>query len=125
MEPITTTKAPQAIGPYSQAMKAGNMIFCSGQIPMDPTTMEIVGKSIEEQTKQVFKNIRAVLAAENLTLHNIIKTSVFLDNMNDFSSMNKIYEQEFDGHKPARSCVEVSQNPRGVLVEIECIAIKE
>ena len=122
MRIINTQKAPEAIGPYSQAIKVDNMLFCSGQIPLDPKSMQIVGETIREQTLQVFKNIKAVLASQGLTLANIVKTSVFLSDMDNFTAMNQVYANEFGTHKPARSCVQVARNPKDVLIEIECIA---
>ena len=114
--------APAAIGPYCHAMKTGNLVFCSGQTPVDPKTMKVVGTTIEEQTEQVFNNISIVLEGMGLSLKNVVKSLVFLKDMNDFQAMNKVYEKRFDGHKPARSAIAVRQNPMDVLVEIECIA---
>ncbi len=121
---VTTPDAPAAIGPYSQAISVGNLVFCSGQIALDPVTMQIVGEDIETQTKQVFKNIRAVLKAENLTLSNIVKCTVFMKDLNDFAKMNTLYAEEFGTNKPARSTVQVARLPKDVLIEIECIAVK-
>ncbi len=114
--------APAAIGPYCHAMKVGNLVFCSGQTPVNPKTMKIVGNNIEEQTEQVFNNISIVLEGMGLSLKNVVKSLVFLKDMNDFQGMNKVYEKRFDGHKPARSAIAVKQNPLDALVEIECIA---
>ena len=122
MKIISTNDAPQAIGPYSQALDLGEFVFLSGQIPLDPQTMQMTGSNITEQTGQVFKNIQAVLKAAELDLSNVVKTTVFLAEMNDFVAMNAVYEQCFDGHKPARSAVEVARLPKDSLVEIECIA---
>lgn len=119
---IHTENAPQAIGPYSQAMTLDSLVFCSGQIPLDPVTMQITGQDIEAQTTQVLKNLSAVLTAAGSSLSDVAKTTVFLKNFDDFPKMNKIYEEFFSGNKPARSTVEVSRLPRDVLVEIECIA---
>jgi len=124
MKIISTENAPQAIGPYSQALDLGNFIFLSGQVPLDPTTMQITGDDISEQSEQVFKNIKAVLTAAGLSLDNVVKTTVFLKDMNDFSTMNAIYESNFGDHKPARSAVEVARLPKDSLVEIECIAVR-
>ena len=124
MKIISTENAPAAIGPYSQAIEAGGFIFCSGQIPMDPQSMEIVGDDIITQTKQVFKNLKGLLEAAGVSLNHVVKTSVFLDSMDDFVAMNNVYAEEFGDHKPARACVEVSKNPKGVLVEIECVVFK-
>lgn len=122
MKAITADHAPKAIGPYCHAVKTGNLLFCSGQVPLDPQTMQVVGDTIEEQTKQVFQNISAVLAAEGLALQNVVKSTVFLSNMDNFKGMNGVYADEFGNHKPSRSAVEVARLPLGVLVEIECIA---
>ena len=122
LKPVFTDKAPQPVGPYSQAMRVGDWLFCSGQIPLDPKTSEIVGQNIEEQSRQVFENIKAVLQAQNLDFTNIVKTMVFLTDMQEFTPFNQIYESYFAEHKPARSCVEVSALPKGVKVEVEVIA---
>ena len=122
MKIYSSEKAPKAIGPYSQAIRTGNLLFCSGQVPLDPETMNIVGENVEEQTAQVFKNIKGFLSDQGLTVQNVVKTMVFLKDMNDFTTFNGIYEAEFEGHKPARSCVEAARLPKDVLVEIECIA---
>lgn len=122
MESIIVNEAPKAIGPYCHAMKVGNLVFCSGQTPLDPDTMELVGTTIEEQTKRVLANISIVLAAVGLTLSNIVKTTVYLKDMNDFEGMNGIYEEIFAGHKPSRTTIAIKQNPLDALVEIECIA---
>jgi len=122
---VTTPDAPAAIGPYSQAISVGNLVFCSGQIALDPVTMQIVGEDIETQTKQVFRNIRAVLKAENLTLSNVVKCTVFMKDLNDFAKMNTLYAEEFGTNKPARSTVQVARLPKDVLIEIECIAVKQ
>ena len=122
MKIISTQNAPEAIGPYSQAIDTGDFIFLSGQIPLDPQTMQISGCSITEQTEQVFKNIRAVLQSAGLELDNVVKTTVFLADMNDFAEMNAVYEKSFGSHKPARSAIEAARLPKGALVEIECIA---
>lgn len=122
MRMVHTEKAPKAIGPYSQAVSVDKLLFCSGQIPLHPETMEIVGTDIEAQTQQVLRNMAAVLAAEGLTPSKVVKTTVFLKDFNDFSKMNAIYETFFAGHKPARSTVEVARLPKDVKVEIECIA---
>lgn len=123
MRPIHTDDAPAAIGPYSQAMVAGGLLFCSGQIPMDPATGAIVGEDVAAQTEQVFANLRAVLHAAGTRLDHVAKCTVFLKNMNDFAAMNEVYARHFDGHRPARAAVEVSRLPKDVLVEIEAIAL--
>lgn len=122
-EIISTDKAPGAIGPYSQAIKAGQMIFCSGQIPIDPATGEFVSHSVAEQTDQVFKNLIAVLEAGGATLNDVVKTSVFLADMTDFAAMNEVYGKYFDQNKPARATVQAAGLPKGALVEIDCIAV--
>ena len=121
---VSTPEAPAAIGPYSQAVVVGNLVFLSGQIPLDPVTMKIIGEDIETQTRQVFKNIRAVLKAENLKLNSVVKCTVFMKNLDDFAKMNTIYAEEFGEHKPARSTVQVARLPKDVLIEIECVAVK-
>jgi 2-iminobutanoate/2-iminopropanoate deaminase len=123
LKTIATDKAPAAVGPYSQAIKAGSLLFCSGQIALDPATMTMKGATAAEQTDQVFANLSAVLDAANLTLAHVIKTTVFLKDMNDFQAMNAVYEKHFGRHKPARATVEVARLPKDALVEIECIAV--
>lgn len=120
---ISTKKAPAAIGPYSQAMKVGNMLFASGQIPVDPTTNEIVGDTIEEQAQQVMKNVCAILEASDMSLEDVVKTTCFLADMKDFAVFNKIYGDTFTSC-PARSCIAVREIPKGVLCEVEIIAVK-
>lgn len=122
MESVNVKNAPKAIGPYCHAMKSGNLVFCSGQTPLDPDTMKIVGTSIEEQTERVLNNLSIVLAEVGLTLKNVVKTTVYLKSMDDFKGMNRIYEEMFAGHKPSRTTIAVKQNPLDALVEIECIA---
>ena len=122
MEAINVQDAPDAIGPYCHAMKAGNLVFCSGQTPLDPDTMKLVGATIEEQTKRVLDNLLIVLTGVGLSLKNIVKTTVYLKNMNDFQGMNKVYEEMFQEHKPSRTTISIKQNPLDALVEIECIA---
>lgn len=124
-EIISTENAPGAIGPYSQAIKAGNMIFVSGQIPIDPQTGEFVSDKIAEQTEQVLKNLSAVLDAAGATLQNVVKTTVFLADMNDFAAMNEVYAKFFSANKPARATVEAARLPRDARVEIECIAVTD
>ena len=123
MEIISTKNAPSAIGPYSQAVVSGNLIFTSGQIPIDPETNEIVSGGIEEQTEQVMKNLGAVLSAVGVSYQNAVKTTCFLANISDFTAFNAIYAKYFTG-KPARSCVAVKDLPKGVKVEVEVIAEK-
>ena len=120
---VSTTAAPAAIGPYSQGNVFGNLIFTSGQIPLNPETGEIVGTTIEEQTVQVFKNIQAILEESGSSFDKILKTTVFIKDMNDFAKMNGIYANYFsEGAYPSRSAVEVARLPKDVLVEIETIA---
>lgn len=122
MRIVSSPNAPAAVGPYSQAVRTGGLLFCSGQIPIDPATGKIEAQNVEGQVLQVFKNIRAVLHAEGLTLANVVKATVFLQDMADFPKLNPIYEAEFAGHKPARSTVQVAKLPLAALVEIEVIA---
>lgn len=120
---VSTDKAPAAIGPYSQANIFGNFVFTSGQIPLDPATGEIVGTTIEDQTRQVFSNIKAILEAAGSSLDKVLKTTVFIKDMNDFGKMNEIYAEYFtQGAYPSRSAVEVARLPKDVLVEVETIA---
>jgi 2-iminobutanoate/2-iminopropanoate deaminase len=114
--------APSAIGPYSQAVKSMGFLFCSGQIPIDPATGKIEAADAEGQTEQVFANIRAVLATQDIGLQQVVKATVFLQDMADFPKVNPLYEAAFSGHKPARSTVQVAKLPLGALVEIEVIA---
>jgi 2-iminobutanoate/2-iminopropanoate deaminase len=122
-EIVSTDKAPGAIGPYSQAIKTGGMLFCSGQIPIDPETGEFVSNDIGEQTDQVLKNLSAVLEAGGMSLGNVVKTTVFLADMSDFAVMNEVYGRYFDSNKPARATVQAARLPRDARVEIECIAV--
>lgn len=123
-EVISTSKAPAAVGPYSQAIKVDNFIFTSGQIPFDPETNELVGEDIESQTRQVFKNVTAILEAAGATLDDVVKTTMFIKNMDDFNTINKIYGEFFTENPPARSAVEAARLPIDVLIEVEVIAIK-
>ncbi len=123
MEIVATDKAPGAIGPYSQAIKAGNMVFCSGQIPIDPETGEFVSGGVVEQAEQVLKNLRAVLEAAGSGLDRVLKTTVFLADMNDFAAMNDVYDRYFGESKPARATVQAARLPRDARVEIDCIAL--
>lgn len=118
---VATSNAPAAIGPYSQAVRCGSLLFTSGQIPLNPQG-ELVPGGIAEQTHQVIKNLEAVLAAEGASLGDVIKTTVFLKDMNDFAAFNEVYGSYFSSHKPARSTVEVARLPKDVLVEIEAVA---
>ena len=121
-EIIATENAPGAIGPYSQAVKTGNMVFCSGQIPIDPKTGEFISDDVAEQTEQVLKNLGAVLAAAGTNLNNVVKTTVFLADMSDFTAMNEVYSKFFSENKPARATVQAARLPKDARVEIECIA---
>ena len=119
------TNAPAAIGPYSQAIDCGSFLVTSGQVPFDPATGEFVPGGITEQTRQVLTNVKAILEAAGLTMDNVVKTTVFLQNMSDFAAMNAVYAEFFtEGQYPARSAVEVGALPRGALVEIETICVK-
>ena len=122
-EIISTENAPGAIGPYSQAIKAGGLVFCSGQIPIDPATGTFVSDNVSEQTDQVLKNLSAVLEAAGSNLDGVVKTTVFLADMNDFGEMNEVYGKYFDTNKPARATVQAARLPRDARVEIECIAL--
>ena len=122
MNIIATEGAPKAIGPYCQAISQGGFVFCSGQIPLDPQSMKVVAVGIEAQTEQVMKNLAAVLKAAGSDLSKVLKTTVFMQNLEEFSKMNAVFERAFGGHKPARSTVQVARLPLDVLVEIECIA---
>lgn len=120
---ISTTEAPAAIGPYSQAVRVGSIIFCAGQVPLDPKTGEIVSQDIAEQTRRVLENVTAILRSEGLTLANVVKTTVFLADFGDFQKMNEVYATYFKNPAPARSTVGVSTLPKNARVEIEAIAM--
>jgi 2-iminobutanoate/2-iminopropanoate deaminase len=121
---ITTDLAPRAVGPYSQAIAAGDLVFCSGQIGIDPATGQMAGPGIEEQVRQCLLNLSAVLEAAGSGLPNVVKTTVFLIDMNDFAVMNNVYSSVFTGEPPARSAVAVSALPKGARAEIEAIALR-
>jgi 2-iminobutanoate/2-iminopropanoate deaminase len=121
---IATDSAPAAIGPYSQAIVAGGLIFTAGQVGFDPKTKELVGKTTPEQTEQVMKNLAAILKAAGSGLDRVVKTTVFLADMADFGAMNEVYARHFGAHKPARSTVQAAGLPRGARVEIEAIAVR-
>jgi len=125
MEFIKTDKAPQAVGPYSQAVKVGNFLFISGQIAINPETGKLEGETVAEQTERVLKNIEAILREAGFSLKDVVKTTVYLKNMCNFAEMNGVYAKFFGEHRPARATVEVSNLPLGALVEIEAIAVKE
>ncbi len=122
-EIIISKKVPAAIGPYSPASKVGNLIFVSGQVPIDPVTGEIVKGEIEAQVRRSLENLKAVLESYSVGMENVVKTTIFLKDMNNFSRVNKIYGEYFTGQFPARSCVEVSRLPKDAKIEIEAIAI--
>lgn len=122
MKIISSSQAPAAVGPYAQAILVGDFLYTSGQIPLD-LNGQVVPGGIEEQTHQVMKNLQAVLAEAGLTLNDVVKTTVFLQDMNDFGKLNEVYASYFHSHKPARSTVEVARLPKDVKVEIELIAI--
>ena len=122
-EIVSTENAPGAIGPYSQAIKTGSFVFCSGQIPIDPATGEFVSSKIAEQTEQVLRNLNAVLEAAGATLNDVVKTTVFLADMGDFAVMNEVYGKFFSENKPARATVQAARLPKDARVEIDCIAV--
>lgn len=124
-KPINTEKAPAAIGAYSQAMQVGNMLFVSGQIPFDPKTMELVSEDVQEQTKQSLENLKAIIEEAGMTLEDVVKTTIFIKDMNEFALINEIYGNYFENNKPARACVEVARLPKDVKVEIDAIVVKE
>ena len=121
---IKSSDAPAAVGPYSQAIEAGGFVFCSGQIPIDPKTGEMVSSNTAAATETVISNLKAVLAAAGLGLENVVKTTVFLSDINDFGAMNEVYAKHFSDNPPARACVQAARLPKGSLVEIEAIAYK-
>lgn len=120
---LATTNAPSAIGPYSQGIAAGNTVYVSGQIPVDPAT-GLIPEGIEAQTAQCLKNITAILAQYGMTLENVVKTTVFMEDLNDFAAMNGVYSQFFSQPYPARSAVQVARLPKDAPIEMECIAVK-
>jgi len=122
---VNTEKAPAAVGPYAQATEAGGLIFCSGQIALDPAIGKLMGDTAAEQTRQVLKNLFAVLASIGLGPDSIVKTTVYLQDMADFAAMNEVYARAFNGHQPARATVQVAALPKGALVEIDCVAVRE
>ncbi len=125
MKSVATSNAPRAIGPYSQAVITGNLVFCSGQIPLDPETMEIVGDTITEQTNRVFMNLAGLLEAAGSGLQKVVKTTVYLKDMSEFTAMNEEYARHFGDHRPARAAVEVARLPKDVRIEIDAIALTE
>ena len=122
LDVISSPSAPAAIGPYSQAIRAGNLLFCSGQIPLDPKTMQMVGATAAEQADQVLTNLAAVLTAGGASMGHVVRTTIFLASMSDFAAVNEVYGKHFGAHQPARATVAVKELPKGALVEIDCIA---
>jgi 2-iminobutanoate/2-iminopropanoate deaminase len=122
---VTTSKAPKAIGPYSQAVKCNGLIFVSGQVAIDPATQQVIEGDVAAQTERVMKNLSAILAASGSRLDQVLRSTVFLKNMNDFAAMNAVYAKYFSASPPARSTVEVARLPKDVLVEIDVIAQAE
>ena len=122
MDTLNIPQAPKAIGPYCHATRVGNLIFCSGQTPLDPKTNQLVGDDIKEQTRRVLMNLTVVLAGLGLNLTHVAKTNVYLKDMTDFQGMNEVYAELFGDHRPARTTISVKQNPLDALVEIECVA---
>jgi 2-iminobutanoate/2-iminopropanoate deaminase len=123
IETVATDRGPKAIGPYSQAIRANGFVFLSGQIPLDPKTQEVIEGDISAQTERVLENLKGVVEAAGSSIQRVVKTTVFLADMNDFAAMNEVYSRYFVAHKPARSTVEVSRLPKNVRVEIELIAL--
>lgn len=123
LELIATNKAPAAIGPYSQGAKGGNLIFTSGQLPMNPETGELLTE-IKVATKQSLENVKAILEEAGASLEDVVKVTIFVADMNDFGDVNEVYGEYFNNHKPARSCVEVARLPKDAVIEIEAIAVK-
>ena len=121
---IQTNNAPQAIGPYSQAILAGDTLYVSGQIPLIPATGNIVSDKLEEQARQVMENVKAIVEAAGMTLEQVVKTSIFMKNMDDFAEMNEVYAQFFEEPYPARAAFQVAKLPKDALIEIEAIAVK-
>jgi 2-iminobutanoate/2-iminopropanoate deaminase len=122
---ISTNEAPAAVGPYSQAVRAGSMVFCAGQIPLDPKSGQIVSQDVAEQTRRVLDNLTAVLKSERLTLSDVVKTTVFVTDLADFQTINEIYAKYFSTQPPARSTVQVAALPKAARVEIEAIAVAD
>ena len=119
---VNTTEAPEAIGPYSQALRVGDFLYTYGQIYLDPKTMEMITGNIELETEKVLQNIEAILSAEGLNIDHVIKTTVYLTDLSEFTRMNQVYEKFFSNTKPARACVQVAALPKGAKVEIDAIA---
>lgn len=124
-EEVRTEKAPQPIGPYAQAIRVGNLVFTSGQIPLDPETGQLVSGGIEQQTQRVLENLKAVLEAAGTSLERVVRTTCFLANLDDFPAFNQVYARYFGEHPPARTTVQAARLPAGALVEVDCIAVVE
>lgn len=122
MKILNSPNAPAAVGPYAHAVRAGHLLFCSGQLALDPKTNQMVGATAEEQARQALANVRAVLAAEGLTLANVVKSTLFLTDLSEFKAVNAVYAEAFAGHKPARSTIQVAALPLGARIEIEVVA---
>ena len=122
LTPVATKEAPGAIGPYSQAIRFGNLLFCSGQVALEPSTGNLIGSNVEEQTEQVMKNLAGVLKAQGASFANVVKTTVFLKNMGDFARFNEVYAKHLKAPYPARATIEVARLPKDALVEIEAVA---
>ncbi len=123
LHPVHTDSAPAAIGPYSQAVKAGGMVYCWGQIAHDPNTLEMAGDSVAEQAEKVMQNLTAVLEAAGSSLDKVVRTTIYLVSMADFATVNEIYGRHFGEHRPARATVAVKELPKAALVEVDCIAL--
>ena len=123
MNLINAQEAPAAIGPYSHAVDLDGMVFCSGQLPLDPETMKLVDGDVADQTRQIFSNMEAVLTASDSSMGQVVKTTIFLTDMADFPIVNGLYAEAFGDHKPARSTVQVAGLPLGAMIEIECVAV--
>lgn len=121
---VATDQAPEAIGPYAQAVKAGDFLFLSGQLPINPDTNEIAHDDVRDQTRQIMKNIKAILAVEEMSINNLVKMTIFVKDLGEFSEINEEYKKSLGDHRPARSTVEVSRLPKDVLIEIEAVASK-
>jgi 2-iminobutanoate/2-iminopropanoate deaminase len=124
-EIISTENAPSAVGPYSQAVRIGNLVYTAGQVALDPALGKLVGEDVSTQTEQVIRNLTAILEAAGTSLENVVKTTVFLDSMDDYKAVNEVYGRFFSKNPPARSAVEVARLPLGALVEIEAVAVVE
>jgi len=122
LQPVHTESAPAAIGPYSQAVRAGDLIYCSGQIALDPATMELTGDNVSDQTERVMDNLAAVLGAAGSSFASVVRTTIYLTTMADFAAVNEVYGKRLHDHQPARATVAVRELPKGALVEIDCIA---